>query len=165
MLTENLRKSEISVAYLHSIAAKCGFEFSEPRIDNDSADVLLSANGKLSIDSTLTSSKIEIQLKATVNWVIKEGKISFSLTKKNYDDLRAKTVVAKILVLLCLPKTEEEWISHSIEQLTIRKCAYWISLKDYPERDNESNVTVHLEELFSPETLKDLLLKISKEEW
>jgi hypothetical protein len=166
MLTGNLQESELSIAYVHALAVKCNFEFGIPRIDNDSVDVYISANGKLSADSTIHSPKIDIQLKATTNWVLdSDGKIAYDLKIKNYNDLRSNCLVPKILVLLCLPKNRDEWISHSENELILRKCAYWISLKGSGDTLNESTVRIHLTELFTDNTLIDALTKISKEEW
>lgn len=65
MLTENQRKEELSVAYIHAIAAKVGFSCERPKIDMDSVDVEIKAHGKLAVDSTFNSAEIKVQLKAT----------------------------------------------------------------------------------------------------
>lgn len=167
MLTGNLKESELSIAYVHALAVKGDFEFEMPRIDNDSVDVYICANGKsLCEDYTLSSPKIDIQLKATTNWKINsDGQIAFDLKIKNYDDLRNKCLVPKILVLLCLPKNKDEWVIHSEDELALRKCAYWISLLNMPPTENDTTVRVFLNKIFSHDILKELLTKIAKEEW
>jgi hypothetical protein len=167
MLTRNLKESELSIAYAHALAVKGDFEFDLPRIDNDSVDVYISANGALlASDSVLHSPKIDIQLKATTNWKISpDGNIAYDLKIKNYNDLRRRTVVPKILVLVCLPQNVDDWITCSPDELIVRKCAYWVSLLNKPAVDNATSVRVFLNELFSHNTLKELLTKISKEEW
>jgi hypothetical protein len=167
MLAGNLKESELSIAYVHALAIKGDFEFDMPRIDNDSVDVYISANGELLSDECiLHSPKIDIQLKATTNWQINaEDKIAYDLKIKNYNDLRRKSAVPKILVLLCLPKNKEEWIIHSSDELILRKCAYWVSLLNMPPTENETTVRVFLSELFTHDILKELLIKISKQEW
>lgn len=166
MLTENLRKCELSIAYLHTICAKCGFTLSEPRIDNDSVDVFVNANGKISDESILHSPMIHVQLKATTDWELKGDSISFFLKEKNYEDLRANCVVPKLLIILCLPESESDWVSHSPDELILRKCAYWTSLKGFPKSTTVSGgATVYLKEMFTPDLLIDTLLKISKDEW
>jgi hypothetical protein len=165
MLTESLRKCELSIAYLHTVCAKCGFAISEPRIDNDSVDVMITVNGKIHPDSIRYSPMVHVQLKATTDWEMKNGKFSYFLKLKNYEDLTAYCAVPKILIVLCLPKNEEEWVHHSVDHLILRKCAYWLSLKGAPPTTNESGETVHLQDVFTPDVLKDILIKISKEEW
>jgi hypothetical protein len=165
MLTENLIKCELSIAYLHTIATKLGFELERNVIDNDSVDVTVSANGeKLDPESILHSPKLDIQLKATTNWELKDGKIYFDLSPKNLLDLTRNCAVPKILVVLCLPKESDNWISISVEEIIIRKCAYWINIKGQPIVEG-SGKRVYLQELLTPQSLYDILVKISKQAW
>ena len=165
MLTENLRKSELSIAYLHCLAIKKGFELEHTRIDNDSVDATICANGKITPEAILSSPKVDIQLKATSNWVVENGSIKFKLPLKNYNDLRSNCAVNKILVVLCLPDNEDEWIKYTPDEIVIKKCAYWLNLKGMAETENENNVTVTLSELFDSHILHDTLLKIANQEW
>ena len=109
-------ESELSIAYVHAVAAKAGLATEFTRVDVDSVDLTIGGKGKLSKDSVLHSPKIDIQLKATINKNVNgDGSISFNLPLKNYDDLRANCLVPKILVVLFLPKDENRWLSHSID--------------------------------------------------
>lgn len=165
MLTENIRKSELSLAYLHCLAIKKGFELEHTRIDNDSVDATVCANGKIVPDALLNSPKLDIQLKATSNWELKDGVIKFALPVKNYNDLRSKAVNRKILVVVCLPEKEDDWIEYTPNEIIIRRCAYWVSLLGMDETDNENTVTVSLKEMFNADVLHETLLKIANEEW
>jgi hypothetical protein len=44
--------------------------------------------------------------------------------------------------LVVVPPQPEAWLSVSLEQLVLRRCAFWCSLAGQPESDNESSVTV-----------------------
>ena len=166
MLTENLIKSELSVAYLHTIASNLGLELERSVIDNDSVDITISANGKKLVpESILSSPIIGIQLKATSNWELNSNnQIKFQLTAKNYADLRMNSVVPKILVVLCLPKEKDSWVKFSIEEIILRKCAYWNNFRGL-EHDDQKSKVVYLDQVFTPDTLFDILVKISKQEW
>ena len=166
-LTKNHIESELSIAYVHAVAAKAGFATEFTRVDVDSVDITIGGKGLLSTDSTLHSPQIAIQLKATINKNVNgDGSISFNLPLKNYDDLRANCLVPKILVVLFLPKEENIWLSHSIDQLIIKECAYWLSIKGFTKSDNASHQTVRIPSanVFSPETISGLLIKVSKQE-
>ena len=166
MLTENQIKEEISIAYVHAIAAKVGFACEKCRIDMDSIDVIVKENGLIDTNSTLYSPEIKMQLKSSSNIKSQDGKFHFSLPIKNYNDLRARSTSPRLLILLVLPEKADDCVIHSIDELIVRKCAYWYNLYDLPESQNISNVTVYIPEtnILSPKTLKELMLKVSKEE-
>jgi hypothetical protein len=166
MLTENKIKEEISLAYVLAVAATKGFSTEITRVDSDSIDATIRYNGYLDPDSSLYSPEIKLQLKATSNPNLREEYIHFPLPLKNYNDLKARSGTPRLLVVLCLTEEKENWLKHSPDELVLQKCAYFLNLKDYPETENDSSVTVKipLANLFSPELVYDLMLKTSKEE-
>lgn len=170
MLSENKIKEELSIAYVHTIAVNRGYTMDDPvRVDNDSIDVKIRHDGKISNDVNIkvASPELNLQLKCTTDWTIVNNEISFVLKRKNYDDLTAKCLVPKILVVLCLPPQREQWVNHSVNELLLRKCAYWLSLKEFPPTENGTSVTVRIptSNIFSSDQLHDILTKISKQEW
>lgn len=167
MLTENKIKEEISLAYVLAVAATKGFATEITRVDSDSIDATIRYNGYLDPDlSTLYSPEIKLQLKATSSPKLKDSNVIFQLPLKNYNDLRARSGTPRLLVVLCLTEDKDGWLKHSSDELVLKKCAYFINLKDYPETENETSVTVKipLANLFSPELVYELMLKTSKEE-
>jgi len=164
MLTENKIKEEISLAYVVAVAAAKSFSTEFTRVDYDSVDAEICCNGYLAPESLLYSPSIKLQLKATSHVHIVEDSIHFPLPIKNYNDLRAKSVTPRLLVVLCLPELKDEWVTHSTEELIVKKCAYYLNLFGFPESENEASVTVKipLDNVFSPDTLYDLMLKTSK---
>jgi hypothetical protein len=167
MLTENKIKEEISLAYVLAVAATKGFSTEITRVDSDSIDATIRYNGYLDPDSsTLYSPEIKLQLKATSNPNLREDFIHFPLPLKNYNDLKARSGTPRLLVVLCLTEEKENWLKHSPDELVLQKCAYFLNLKDYPDTENDTSVTVKipLANLFSPELVYDLMLKTSKEE-
>lgn len=105
MLTENLVKSELSLAYIHAVASIAGFKAEPKRIDDDSVDVQIEASGHV-----LTGRKkgarspiLQVQLKASS--VIGDGNpFAYNLPLKNYNDLRDPTRFAPgVLLVLELP--------------------------------------------------------------
>jgi hypothetical protein len=159
-MNENDQKEAFSKAYVRAVASVAKYDCSNPEFDRESIDIIFRSQTKPYIS-------IESQLKATSRSdVITDGLICFPLNIKNYNDLRGKTVSPRILIVLILPsKTEEEdlpekWIDQSAERLILRKCAYWISLRDMPESKNTTseNIKIPIDEyhIFSPKALKDL---------
>lgn len=165
MLTDNQRKEELSVAYIHAIAAKVGFSCERPKIDMDSVDVEIKAHGKLAVDSTFNSPEIKVQLKATAAIKIIGDNIHFPLPINNYNDLRSKSMTPRLLVVFELPTNELLWLNHSEQELIMQKCAYWINLHGKQATDSQT-ITVHIptQNILSPDKLHELMVLASKEE-
>lgn len=55
---------------------------------------------------------------------------------------------------------------HTDEQLLLKRCAYWVSLRGAQESTNGSGQTIYLprKQVFSPEGLNDLLARIARRE-
>ena len=88
---------------------------------------------------------IELQLKATINLgQPKDGAFRFPLIRRNYDLLIVETQTPRLLMVLDLPKDEEQWMTISEESLVLRKRAYWASLAGLEERSNVSSITIHI---------------------
>jgi hypothetical protein len=154
------RMEELSVAYVHAIASHCGFGADRPQVDHDSVDITIrsSAGKKPNIDAQLKSTTIINTNGAT--------SFSFPLPIKNYDDLRGENINPRILIVLCMPGGQEDWIKHTPEELALRKCAYWISLKGQPETKNTEtiNVSIPVTNAFSPAALNELMQKAARRE-
>ena len=91
-LTVNDAKEELSVAYVHAIAAHRRLYAQVVGKDRDSIDVEVRAIGLLASDSVLKSPHLGLQLKATTNVDASGDSFSFALSLKNYDDLRSLEV-------------------------------------------------------------------------
>jgi len=168
MLTKNLAKEDMSFAYLMALSASNGFGFEIKRRDNDGVDVLLTQKGRLADECTKSEGVIGVQLKSTINWRITGSQeIAYDLDADNYNQLVAKDIIVpRILVLLCLPKEEEHWISVTVEELVMRKCAYWMSLRGEASTHNNTSKTIHIpaHQLLTPDALKDLMYKAQCED-
>ncbi|WP_257452716.1 DUF4365 domain-containing protein [Archangium lipolyticum] len=166
MLSPDDIKEELSLTYVRAIASRAGFSVEEVRKDRDSVDLKVRARGLLTEDAVLTSPELAIQLKATVLDPLPERAFSFELSRKNYDDLIAPSLVPRILVVFVMPGDEGQWLTLTEEALTLRRCAYWLSLRGLPATTNETSQTVRLSrrQTFDHDTLRDLLRKVSREE-
>lgn len=167
MLTKNNQKAELSIAYVIAVAAKVKFACEITRNDYDSVDATLTSNGKVDVNSVLESPEIKLQLKATENLEeFDTENYKFSLSIKNYNDLRANTMTPRLLVVLSLPNEENQWLAHSMDELILRKCAYWVNLKGKPATTNTDNITVYIPKsnVLSPDIIKTLMIKASKRE-
>lgn len=167
MLTTNLIESELSIAYVLAIAAHSGFATEVKRVDMDSVDITVEAKGALTPKSILHSPKIDIQLKASYSCDLSDpNEIPFDLKLKNYDELRGNYMVPRILVVLSLPTSQNQWLTHSVNDLILRNCAYWMTLKGLPAVTNgtQKRVKIPRTNVFSQIAIKQILERVSEQQ-
>jgi hypothetical protein len=165
-------ESELSYAYLHAVASKAGMACSvaSRHEDNNGIDATLTAWAPFDNGGYLTEVDIKVQLKATVGIPADDGtRLSYFLSGvSRYDDLRTETVdAARILVVLFLPADAQEWLSHTAQELAMRRCAYWQSLRGAPPTTNTSGETVYLPraQMFTPQALITLAARLSRRDF
>jgi hypothetical protein len=154
LLTPNDQMEALSRAYVSAIAARAGYVMGEPRPDRDSVDCTLSAGGEM-------RPQIGAQLKATAGAPKGASAFPYALKIKNYNDLRVPTQSPRILIVLALPKSADDWLHHSVDELILRRCAFWKSLLGEPALDNTTSVTVSIDtaRAFDVQTLTTLMEK------
>ena len=157
-------ESELSYAYLHAVASHVGMSChsANRHADNNGVDATVTAWGPFSGGGYLTEVDVKIQLKATISVPADDGaNLSYFLQgTARYDDLRTETLqVPRLLVVLFLPKDSKEWLDHTVDQLMLRKCAYWRSLRGAPSVSTGTGTTVKLpkDQMFTPEGLLQLV--------
>jgi Domain of unknown function (DUF4365) len=62
-----------------------------------------------------------------------------------------------------VPQDVEVWLTCEPQSLTLRRCAYWMSLRDLPASENETGVTVYLPttQAFHVEALNGMMQTVS----
>lgn len=166
-MTPEQRQEELSKAYLHAVAAKCGFAVGTWSQDHGCLDTTVGAAAHVG-SGHLARPKVDIQLKATrQQGVEKLDHLAWSLDVAHYDQLRAPALAPHLLVILLLPADVEDSVEHTAEQLVLRRCAYWVTMTGMgPAPSGQKTITVHLpkSQLFSPDGLKAILEKVSRGE-
>ncbi|HEX4840510.1 MAG TPA: DUF4365 domain-containing protein [Rhabdochlamydiaceae bacterium] len=107
---------------------------------------------------------MDVQLKATECECAGDS-VAFSIPKKNYDDLRQRTMVPKILIVLFLP-VKEDWFSFDLDKISIYGKGYWMSLKGMSACENRSSVTIDLpqSQRLMDETIQQLMVAAANRE-
>ncbi len=168
MLTTQNIEAELSYAYLHAVAAAAGVacNVTDRHLDNAGVDATLHIVHDV---PPLTDLTVHVQLKATAKPVNPiEGRLPYWLADvRRYDKLRLPgSMPPRLLIVLFLPEDAQEWLTASAEELVLRRCAYWVSLRGAEESDNKSGVTVYLPEsqALTPSALRDVLERLSRQE-
>jgi hypothetical protein len=84
--------------------------------------------------------KIDVQAKTVAREGAKKAFVRYDLEVGAYEVLREPAGCPRILVLLELPQDESLWTRQSDEQLILRHCAYWLSLRGHPPTRNRRSV-------------------------
>ena len=132
------QEEALSRAYAHAVAARAGYLTAVYDFDRDGVDLRIQAGGAM-------RPALDLQLKATINLgQPRDGHFRFRLNRRNYDLLRDQTQTPRLLVVLDLPRDQREWMTITVDELVLRRCAYWLNLKGHEETDNRRSVNVRI---------------------
>jgi hypothetical protein len=158
----NQRKEQFSYAYLYAIASAAGYSFqiATRPMDFDGIDVILAGGSGQGI---IRYPRLEIQVKCTSLDLMSEDVIRYPLAIKSYDDLRVENIqTPRILVIVVVPDTLDQWLTHSQQELCLRHCGYWLSLRGQPSTPNQATITVPIprQNIFDVNGLSTLMQRI-----
>jgi hypothetical protein len=157
----NHQQEQFSRAYVRAVATIAGVCLYEPEVDHDSIDLGFAARGG---GGTLRSPRLEAQLKCTLSDVRRDEQVRYPLKLKNYDDLRLRCHVPRILIVVVVPRDVGDWFAQDEEAMVLRRCGYWRSLLGEPAVENEAKITVALprRNVFSPAALQGMMARVSE---
>ena len=147
LILQNI-ESELSYAYLHAVAGKAGMSCKIGDRHDDAAGVDAEVNFRGVTDHPyIRHVQLNVQLKATKKspGTNPEFVSYFFKGIERFNKLRTNdSSIYKILIVLFLPENTEAWLKCTEEELTIKNCAYWVSLYGADESTNGSGETVYL---------------------
>ncbi|NEP45160.1 MAG: DUF4365 domain-containing protein [Okeania sp. SIO2H7] len=160
----NIQKEEFSYAYVHAVASAAGYTFERaPQpLDRVGVDVIITSPKKI---GSKRRPQLELQVKSTSRTLLTDDVIRYSLSVKNYEELREYDPQAPlILVVVLLPENVEEWVEISEDELCLKRCAYWRSLQGQPSTTNKTNVTVQIprKNVFGVDAIKNIMESIAR---
>jgi hypothetical protein len=151
------RQEQFSKSAVFAIASRAGCAISLRYVDDDSVDLTLCSK----LHSRRPS--IDVQLKCTFQDIIEDDFLKFPISRKNYDDLRTDDILApRILLVFLVPAVLEDWIEQTEDEMLIRKCGYWFSLKGFPPTINTATVTLSIPRTnrFTIESLETMMFQV-----
>ncbi len=160
-MTLDDQKEQFSFAYVRAVAAVTQIAVSEPAVDDDSIDLIFQQRGGGGI---VRSPRVEAQVKCSEAATVHPAHIAYPLKLKNYDELRPVDVlVPRILIVVLVPDNLGDWLNHNEQELAMRRCGYWLSLRGEAATANATNVTVHLPRVnqFTVAELQGIMQRIS----
>ena len=142
LLPDSDIEEQLSLVYARAVAARAGYTTSVPVPDRAGIDLCIQALGGGMRPA------VDLQLKATINLGLPDGgqRFRFRLKSSNYNSLCGLSQRPRLLVVLDLPTNKEQWMTIDAEGLTLRRRAYWLSLREHNETENKDSVTVYIPE-------------------
>jgi hypothetical protein len=166
MITEEHQKEYLSLSYISAIAAKAGFTCDKPSLDYG-VDLSISNVERFGHGVRETGHKIELQVKCTWDFREIDQMIHYNLEIKNYKDLIVPDRKNPILlVVYCLPRDIDQWISYSTPtNFTDNKTEFkygpiWKSFRGSPGTTNSTTIAVQIPKAnsFNHNSLSNLML-------
>jgi hypothetical protein len=164
MLPRNQRQEALSRAYVRAVAAQAGVICNDVFQDYG-IDLCLRAVGENGRRYSDLGDQFDLQLKSTTRAIINEAQILYDLEVRDYDVLRrTRTQCPRFLVVLVLPGEESQWLTQSVEELILRRCAYWFSLRGAPAvtAHTTTRITVPRGNVFSVEAVQAFMRALTE---
>jgi hypothetical protein len=162
VLIRTHRQESLSRAYIQAIASRCGLNCSFRAFDYG-IDVTVHQIQRRDNRYVETGFNLDIQAKSTYEATVTDMDVLYDMEVKAYDDLRDPDVgTPRILVLLVQPEAETEWTEATEEELRVRRCAYWLSLRGRGPTTNTSKIRVSIPRAnrFSIESLQAIIERL-----
>ncbi|MET9546273.1 DUF4365 domain-containing protein [Streptomyces sp. NPDC006627] len=151
----------LQVGYLHAVAAAAGCSLSQPFPDNGiDWHVSHSAPGH-TVDDEVT---IKVQLKCTYQTAPDPDRPAFSFTLDNpHLEKLARTPVSvhKILVVMLVPRSQDDWLRAGHDRLDLRHCCYWTNLAGHPVTGRRrTTVRIPTSRIFDDRALREIMTRV-----
>jgi hypothetical protein len=144
MLPRNQRQEALSRAYVRAVAAQAGVICGD-MVQDFGTDMFLRAVRQSDQQYVDDGPQSDLQLKSTTRAEVRETEVAYDLEVRAYNWLRQDAVTqARLLVLLVLPEDESQWLSQSVEDLILRRCAYWTSLRGAAPTPNQATIRINI---------------------
>lgn len=160
-------EESLSVAHVGAIVSKAGASFNIVQQDYG-VDVAVrkiqSFNGKLMDLGTI----FDCQLKSTVQWELKEDLIIYDVEIDTYNKLILRSQHSStpcLLIVLCLPKEQDQWLISTQNELILKKCCYYYHLKGSTSTNGSSKrIKIPIKNRLTPEAVNHIIEQIQNGE-
>lgn len=168
MITIQHRQEQLSRAYVHAVTAHAGLIFEPATTDygvDGSIRVVQGRDGR----RLVCGHSLDVQLKATTDWTFENDEVVYDIEAKTYNDLvdrfNEPRGTPMVLILLCLPKNEVDWLSITSEHLVLRHCCYWCRVGGMRSNNTATQrIRIPRSHMIDQTTIGDLIDKIRKGE-
>lgn len=152
-------------AYLHAVVAASRCSLGAPTPDRFLDWTINHQSRAHIVDNEAT---LKVALKATqqidISKLSRQADFSFTLKNEHLDYLSfVDPTISRILIVMTLPKTIDDWIAAEPNALTIRHCCYWVNLEGAsPRGRSETTVRVPTKQIFDAKALCEIMTRIGR---
>jgi hypothetical protein len=169
MITKEHRQEQLSRAYVHAVAAHAGLIFEPATIDYGVDGCIRVVQRREGRRLLLSGHSLDVQLKATTNWRFENEEVIYDVEAKTYNDLvdrfNEPRGTPMVLIVMCLPKNEGDWLSITTEQLILRHCCFWCRVGGTRTDNNATQrIRIPRSQILDQTSVGDLLDKVQKGE-
>lgn len=154
-------KEQLQESYVRAVAAAAGCVVSAPGVD-EGVDLQLTHRSSSHLHGTAA---LELQLKATERYSGTDPDyFDVVLGRDNFDFFRYETpTVHRVVVVMNLPRSVDDWLSASHDHLRVHHAAYWVSIRGR-EASDAQNVTVRVPrtQVFDDVALCNIMARIGQ---
>jgi len=146
VLTQQHIQERLSLAYIHAVAGRAGVNISGARVHDYGVDgslhPLVRRNGRV----VETGFHLDFQAKSTTRWTHDGADVIVDLEAKTYNDLvtRDPNATPIVLIMMCLPGIDAEWLNIWEDSIVMRHCCYWLRLLPGPKTKNRTTIRVRI---------------------
>jgi Domain of unknown function (DUF4365) len=142
MLPQSQKQEALSRAYVRVIAAQAGVMCADVTPDFG-IDMYLRDVEEDSGTFGDVGPQVDLQLRTATGAEVRDVEVAYDIDIRTYNRLRRTPVHRPcFLVLLVLPADESLWVSQSVEELVVRRCAYWFSLEGMGPTTNQATIRI-----------------------
>jgi hypothetical protein len=156
-------QAQFSLAYAQAVASVAGFfvQNADRGFDKDGIDMTVLKRGSRGVT---TSTRLDLQIKSYTGEA-QGDPWPYDLDMKSYRDLIPTDYqVPRVLVVVRVPNDVKDWMAHSEDQLVLRRCGYWLSLRGAAPTSNTSTTRVQISRanLFDAAGLTSLMKAVAE---
>jgi Domain of unknown function (DUF4365) len=156
-------QSQFSLAYVQAVSSVAGFfvQNADRGFDKDGIDMTVLKRGDM---GQMTSTRLDLQVKSYTGEAQGDPWL-YDLDVKSYRELSAIDYqVPRVLVVVRVPSNVQDWTAHSEEQLVLRRCGYWHSLRGAAPTSNTATTRIPISRahLFDAAGLTSLMQRVAE---
>ena len=155
----------LQVGYFHAVVAASRCSLGSPSPDRFLDYIVNHQSRSHTVDNEAT---LKVALKATTQVDIgslrDRSSFSFKLKNEHLEYLAiSNPIVPRVLVVMTLPTSIDEWTVAAHDALSIRHCCYWVNLEgETPTGKTDTSVKVSTAQIFDSEALCGMMQRIGR---
>jgi Domain of unknown function (DUF4365) len=160
LISREHTQEALSLAYVHALAGRAGLNIAARATFDYGIDGYFYRVKMRGRERVETGAPVRFQMKASVDWQHRDGHVVYDLDARAHRTIaeRDPEGVMTILILLCLPRDENQWLTGSETEMYLRHCCYWYRTEDPPtENPSKQRIRIPRANVLTPDSLQGIM--------